>query len=399
MLARRAQAVRVRDEAAFLATVDRRDPRLVAQQRTLFANLAQVRLARYDYETTADELPTDPVRGAAPQDPVVRFQSVEHAQVADALTGPIGNEVRMTYVRRDGRWLVGRETAPERVVGDGTRLRPWLGGPVDVADHGALVALADAAHAGLAEEVADIVEDAVVADAALLQVAPHRRVLVDATGNSPAVRLNAVDDEEAAAIYTGVSDLDAQGRRTTASGGAIRVNPALTAEEITGDPGLLRHEVVHLLLRRYAGVLPMWLSEGIAEYARWHPLTTADLRVPPALWRRTQEAPRGLPETGVFQLDPAVSYLVSQAAAQHSSSSVAQRRCAVCSRATAPTAPRSAPGCTAVTPPRTSCGRSTAPPSPGSSAGRGGRSTGSPADPGVVSARVGAPVPRRAGRW
>lgn len=317
MLARRAQAVRERDEAAFLATVDDRDPRLVAQQRTLYANLAQLRLARYDYETTADQLLPDPVRHAGPREPVVRFQTIERTQVADALTGAVGNVVRMTYVRRAGQWLVGRETAPEPVAGVPGQLRPWFGGPVDVADRGTLVVLTDAADAGLADDLADIVEDAVTADAALLQVEPDRQVLVDATGNGPAVRLNTVDEEEAAAIYTGVFDLDAQGRRTTSSGGTIRINPDLTAAELTGDPGLLRHEVVHLLLRRYTGALPMWLSEGTAEYARWYPLTTSDLRVAPELWRRVQAAPRQLPGAGVFQLDPAVNYLVSQAAAQH----------------------------------------------------------------------------------
>ncbi|VXC28124.1 conserved exported hypothetical protein [Nocardioides sp. AX2bis] len=317
MLAQRAQAVRVRDEAAFLATVDDRDPRLVAQQRTLFANLARLRLARYDYETTGDQLLPDPVRRAGPREPVVRFQTVEHTQVADALTGAVGNVVRMTYVRRDGRWLVGQEKAAEQVAGGEGHLRPWFGGPVDVADRGTLVVLTDAADAGLADALADIVEESVTADAALLQVAPDRQVLVDATGNGPTVRLNTVDEEEAAAIYTGVFDVDAQGRRTTLSGGTIRINPDLTAAELTGDPGLLRHEVVHLLLRRYTGVLPMWLSEGVAEYARWYPLTTRDLRVTPELWQRVQAAPHRLPGAGVFQLDPAVNYLVSQAAAQH----------------------------------------------------------------------------------
>ncbi len=317
LLARRAQAVRLRDEARFLATVDDRDPRLVAQQRTLFANLARLRLARYDYETTGDQLLPDAVRRAVPGDPVVRFQTVEHVQVADVMTGAVGNVVRMTYVRRDGRWLVGQETAPEPVAGDEGQLRPWFGEPLAVADRGSLVVLTDADDTGLADDLADIVEDAVTADAALLQVVPDRRVLVDATDNGPTVRLDTIGEQEAAAIYTGVFDLDEQGRRTTLSGGTIRINPDLTADELTADPGLLRHEVVHLLLRRYAGVLPMWLSEGVAEYARWYPLTTRDLRVTPELWERTQAAPRRLPSAGLFPLDPAVNYLVAQAAAQH----------------------------------------------------------------------------------
>ncbi len=317
LLAERARAVLEQDEAAFLETVDDRDPALVEQQRVLFANLAALRLTSFSYGLTADRLVPDRVRGASPGDRVVRLQTVEHARLTDVMTGPAGNVVRMTYVRDGDDWLLGRETPAPYEPGDEDRLRPWFGGPVEVADRGELVVLADAGDAGLADRLADLVEEAVAADAALLDVEPDRQVLVDATGNGPTVRLNSIDRQEAAAIYTDVFDVDVQGRRAERVGGTVRVNPALTAEQLTSDPGLLRHEIVHLLLREYQGVLPMWLSEGIAEYARWHPLTTDDLRVTPDLWRRLQLAPRELPAAGVFQLDPPVSYLVAQAAAQH----------------------------------------------------------------------------------
>src|SRR5689334_1260369 len=49
VLRTRAQAVRAHDERAFLATVDPQQPALVASQRTLYENLAQLPIASLSY--------------------------------------------------------------------------------------------------------------------------------------------------------------------------------------------------------------------------------------------------------------------------------------------------------------------------------------------------------------
>ena len=316
MLDRRARAVLARDEEAFLATVDDRDPRLLRGQRTLFANLARLRLAGFSYETAPDVLTPDPVRGADPGDPVLRVATVEHVRLADVLDAPIGNRVQMTYVRRDGTWLVGQERRPRPQPNVVEQPRPWFGGPVAVADRGELVVIADAADEALVDRLAGVVEAGVRADARLLGVEPDRRLLVDATSNGRGVRLNTLDDQEAAALYSDVWDVDPRGRPRLRAGGAVRVNPGLDAEQLTDDPGLVRHELTHHLLREYTDTAPLWASEGIAEYARWAPLGLADLQVPPAMWRRLREAPRELPTSGLFQLDPAVNYLLAQGAVE-----------------------------------------------------------------------------------
>ncbi len=315
LLARRAAAVRQRDEAAFLATVDPADAGVVAQQRTLFENLSQLRLAGFSYATTDDVLTPDPVSG---RDPELRVQTVERTWLADALTGPVGNVVRMTFVRREAGWLLGRERPPAAVdPGDDAPPRPWFGGPISVVDRGSLVVVVDADEAAAADRLADVVEQSIAADASLLGLAPDRALLVSATANARPVRLNSSSQAEAAAVYANVHDTDALGRPTRRTGGVVQANPSMSVADLADERGLVRHELVHHLLSAYSGTLPLWVSEGIAEYARWYPLTISDLQVTSELWRRLQTAAPELPSDAVFQLDPRVHYLVAQAAVQH----------------------------------------------------------------------------------
>lgn len=315
LLGARARAVRRGDEAAFMATVDDRDLEVVEQQRTLVRNLLAMPLDGFAYSTDHVALEPAPVRGAAP---TLRLQTIEHVDLADTFTGPVGNEVDMTYVRRDGRWLVGRERQqPRPQPGEETSPRPWFGGAISVVERGGLVVLVDAADTGGAPRLADVVEQALGADADLLGLPLDEALLVDATGNGEAVRVNTRDDTEAAAVFTTVFDLDDQGHPQHLRGGAVLVNPAIGVPDLADDPGLVRHELTHFLLRDLGVGSPIWLTEGIAEYARWYPLTMAELSVTPSLWAQLQASPRRLPVEGVFQLEPRLTYLVAQAAVQH----------------------------------------------------------------------------------
>ncbi len=310
LLRRRAAAVRTGDAEAFLADVDGRDPRLLAEESTLFANLERLPVRRYSYATQRVGLLPDPVRGRGP---VLRIPVVERVQVRDVFSAPTEVELRMTFVRRDGEWLLGAENRVEPTSpGDRVAARPWWGVPVDVTLRGPLVVMTDRADEGLGPRLADLVEDAIDVDADLLGVPAERAVLVDATSNGTAVRLNSRGRAEAAAVFSTVS-----GRDGRVVGGAVQINPSLDAEQLASDTGLLRHELTHYLLRATGGIAPTWASEGIAEYAHWHPLGLEDLQVTPELWTRLQAAPRELPSTGLFQLDPRVNYLIAFAAVQH----------------------------------------------------------------------------------
>ncbi len=310
LLERRAAAVRDGDARAFLADVDTRDPRLIALESTLFANLGQLPLRRYSYDTERVGLLPDPVGGS---DPVLRIPVTERVELRDVYSAPSETALRMTFVRRDGDWLVGSERdVVSSSPGDIVNARPWWGVPVDVTRRGPLLVMTDRSDEGLGPRLADLVQTAIADDAATLGVPAEQAVLVDATSNGTAVRLNTLSRAEAAAVYTTVSG--AEGRLV---GGTIQINPSLDADQLASDTGLLRHELTHYLLRGSGGTAPTWATEGIAEYAHWQPLALEDLRVSPEIWDGLQAAPRELPTTGLFQLDPRVNYLIAFAAVQH----------------------------------------------------------------------------------
>ena len=61
---------------------------------------------------------------------------------------------------------------------------------------------------------------------------------------------------------------------------------------------------------------PIWLSEGVASWLEWQPFETEALVVPARLYGQLQDADRALPSVGLFKTDPAVNYLVAQAAVE-----------------------------------------------------------------------------------
>jgi hypothetical protein len=83
---------------------------------------------------------------------------------------------------------------------------------------------------------------------------------------------------------------------------------------VVNDPGVIRHELTHYLLRAYSGSSPKWLTEGVATWVQYYPDRFDQLQVPAALYDRLTHADRTLPTIGLFDTDPGADYPISQAA-------------------------------------------------------------------------------------
>lgn len=312
LMAARARAVLADDESAFLATVDSRQPELVKQQRVLFGNLRQLHVDRLTYGVDTSALVPAAVPGG---DPVLHPEVVEHLRIADTLTRPVSNQVDMTFVRRQGRWLVGAVSQP-REAGhfDSPQERPWFGVPVVVRRDGPLTVLVDKSAADSVDRLTAAIRGDIAYDAHLLGVPASYRVLVDATTNGLAYDFSSVSHEEAAAVTFGLAATDPLGDRATGlAGTAIKVNPTLV-DDVVSDAGILRHELTHYLLRRYSGSSPKWLAEGVATWVQYYPDDFSQLRVPSTLYDSLRHADRALPSIGLFNTDPGRNYPISQAA-------------------------------------------------------------------------------------
>jgi hypothetical protein len=312
LLARQARAVRAHDEQAFLATVDPRQPTLVAQQKVLYGNLAQLDIRHLSYGVDPSALVPQKVPGG---DPVLRPGVVEHLQITDTLNAPVSNPVDMTFVRRDGHWLVGAVSQPKEADHfDSPQERPWYGVPILARREGQLTVVVDRSAAESLDRLTTAIRGDIAYDAQLLGVPASYRVLVDATTNGLAYDFSSVSQEEAAAVTFGLTATDPRGDHVTGlAGTAVKVNPKLV-DEVVNDPGVVRHELTHYLLRAYSGSSPKWLTEGVATWVQYYPDRFDQLQVPADLYDRLMHAERTLPTIGLFNTDPGVNYPVSQAA-------------------------------------------------------------------------------------
>ncbi len=93
----------------------------------------------------------------------------------------------------------------------------------------------------------------------------------------------------------------------------IALHPRLLDQVGVARDRLVRHELTHLAVGARADGVPLWLSEGLAEYVSVRPLAPEDRRVPQQVRRNARQGLiTDLPEDDTFNDDDyAVHYAVS----------------------------------------------------------------------------------------
>ena len=300
LLDRRAAAVVADDRAAWLSTVDRQVPGLLAEQGEVFDRLSVVKPTSWRYELLdADaSLPTRQ-RAGLPRDAVIARVRLRYRLSPGA--PEVRREQDVALVRRD-RWLV---AAPD--VGP-TQRDPWDLGPVAVArgPRSVVVALADgplptrrtASEADAAARRVDAVWGSSWPRTSVVYVPRDVEQMAALLGRSSTAGL-----AQLAAVTTGENG--GAGRTT---GDRVVLNPLGFAElTSTGRSAVLTHELTHVATRASARVTPpLWVDEGFADYVAYLGTTlrprdlAADLLGSP----RALEALRDLPRDADF--DPTV---------------------------------------------------------------------------------------------
>jgi hypothetical protein len=309
VLDRRARALRAHDLRGFLATVDRSNHALMLRQRTLFTNLTGLPLSelRYAMDQSSALVPAR-IKG---HDPVLHPDITEFVQFAGSMDHPVTNSVHETFVRRGDRWVLGAEP----VDAHGVQWRPWGGPPIASLRTADMTVIVDRTRVSTLSTLSQAVRSDIAFDASELGVPAAYQVVVDATSTGGATKFSSLSKQEAAAVtfplVAGSQRSAEVGHRVAAL--AIKVNPN-SAEELSQDTSLLRHELTHYLLWDYNGSSPIWLAEGIATWIQYYPDTFSALAIPPELYTRLTHADRSLPPVGLFNENPEVNYIVAQAA-------------------------------------------------------------------------------------
>jgi hypothetical protein len=267
MLDRRAAAVRQRDEAAFMATVDPQAAQaFTAAQRAMFANLGGVPLAGWSYEldiTVSANPPRRPDNRAPLWAPRTTLRYAFDGIDAEPTSRPLG----YLYVQRDGQWYVASddELGPEA---EPTWRGPWDFGPCVMVAAASGLVLGHPGQEQLLTTLAAELDGAVSAVTEVWGAEWSQRVAVLVPGSIEEMRAQvgpafAVDGIAAAAVAdkVDVANHTAVGQRVVLNPNqAGRLSPS--ARRI-----VLRHEITHVAARAStANGAPMWLLEGFADY-------------------------------------------------------------------------------------------------------------------------------------
>jgi hypothetical protein len=265
LLSARATAVRKGDLKAFIATVNPKDAKLLARQRTLFANLRQFGFVKLEYFLATEHQVPRLVEKHGP----TTFSSrvMMRYQLAGLDAKPVQTDVAYTFVRRGTGWLLVEDNAIDEVLSYAGHRQPWDYRPITVVRRGKVAVVVAQREAALGAKIATIAQQAVSGvqrhwprpwNGSVMVVAmPEPQVLsifwtVGAQGWTIAAKDLPIYDGEPRGGSAPV-------------GSRIVVNPELRTKL---DKDLLAHEMTHAAAVLLGEQAPMWMVEGYAEYVR-----------------------------------------------------------------------------------------------------------------------------------
>jgi hypothetical protein len=309
VLTDRARAITTGDRAAFLRTLATGDRSFVSGQLTYFDNLQAlpVRSVSYDMQNYA-LTPADVTGGQ-----LLRPDVSEHVFMPSTDDRPTANDVGYTFVHQGDRWLLAADSSGPSGNERAADSRPWAGGPLTVVVRGPLLVVMDRSAAQSVDGLADQVEADLRAVSTFLHVPLSTHLLVDASTTGRTSRVNQLGSGDSAAAAAITYPVPGVGG---VAGWRIKINPT-NVSAMLSQPGLLRHELTHFVLRRINLGDPTWLVEGVAEVAGYWPTQFDDQEVSAAYFKRLMAADRKLPQTPFWSNDPDVNYQLARGAVDY----------------------------------------------------------------------------------
>ncbi len=296
LLARRAAAVRSHDRAAFSATLDNPASGFGLRQLAQYDALAKLPLGTFRYGTPepAPPLSADRVSQLGPQAWVSRVAG--HYSLAGFDTGTREFESYFTVVHRAGGWKLADDTD------GGTQVQLWDLPDLAVLRSRSTLVIGSGPPSRLRPYLA-LGDRAVTSVGAVWTAHWNGRLVlvVPATATQMAEQVN--QDPAQVAQVAAVTDgpFDTSGR---AGADRVVINPdAFATLEQTGQQVVATHEATHVAVRATTDrQVPLWLSEGMADYVGYRGVDATRQRVAAALLQKVRAGtgPTALPGAGDF---------------------------------------------------------------------------------------------------
>lgn len=320
-LERRAKAVLARDRQAFLADIDTSNEEFLASQEQLFDNLTKVRFADFRYETIGREYDWPELREKyGPHHHVSAL--LLHYQIRGYDRAPVARPHALTFVRRDGDWVITSDTDADRELPETGHADPWDRRPIVVREGKHVLLIGDEADKGRLGRVVRAADEAVRRTALVWPDRWRRKVVVVAV-NDPRVletyfRAPEQTSDNVAAIAVPAFDAVDGWSPDDAMAAELRypvrsrviLNPEYFDPRDERNRDLLTHEVTHVATQQdnWAGA-PTWLVEGAAEYTAYRHLRPFSVDLPKSLSRQVASGSVELPTYDFYSRNVSANYL------------------------------------------------------------------------------------------
>jgi hypothetical protein len=266
-LDRRSLAVRNHDAPGFLAGLAPGDRSLRRQQRTYFGNLVQLPLGTFDYELD----PSSVVREGDDYEAEVSLRT----ELSGFDERPVLSRDRMRFVSAGspGQYEVASAADPTWEAAHDVRPQPWELGPVLVRAVPGVLGVFDERSVHAADRLLADVRQGITDVSAVVPYDWSRSVVVYALSD-PAY-LASIPDLPGGDPGTldGVAfPVAAEPGKPALASTRFVLHPRLLVHAGQGRARLIRHELTHVALGKRDDHVPVWLSEGLAEYVSVRPL-------------------------------------------------------------------------------------------------------------------------------
>lgn len=253
------------------------------RQATWFGNLGRLPVARLSYRVDPGSLVRD--------GRTYRVTVEESLQLAGYDAAPVTSQGRYRFApvpRHPGRLVLTAVTEAEP--------QPWDTGPVEVREGRGVLGVFDPGSVDQAFALIASVEDGIAAVSAAVPYDWSRTVVVYAL--SDPVFLDGLEDVPG----DDPGDLDAVAF-PAGEGTRFVLNPRMVDRPGRERDRLVRHELTHVAVGTRDDDVPVWLSEGIAEYVSVRPLAPEDRRIPEAAVAAAEAGVADLPDDATFNDD------------------------------------------------------------------------------------------------
>ena len=300
ILDQRATAIRRGDRQLFLSTVDHTNKAFLAEQGRYFDNLAQLPLARFEYQVLTKQWPKTlrtPKWGSDLRVP----QVWQRMQLEGFDREPVQRLVGFAFAQRPKGLRIVADRTATGATWPASLPAPWDLTDIKVRTEYNVLGVFDKANFASAGEVADLVDAGVREVSAAVPFSWDQRVVVYCFADKQVLRsfenVPGGNIEHLGALTFPVVAKPGEGAQ---AGMRFTLLPSSLR---AGEPFLgriTRHELTHIAIGDHDDGVPIWVAEGIAEYVGARPLSIGERRIPTLALDRARRGAIDMPTSDHF---------------------------------------------------------------------------------------------------